>query len=183
MRGTAAAALSALDFSVSVHSICINHHTRDMIDNNTSLFATNKWYAKKDAMYGENKAQKIKNNILLSRDRIKWKEECIKCYNFCSISNLKRLGVYLEENNIHAYEILPPDEPLRLYFDLEIENLKADFKTLCSTFLKWVRDLIKNEFEIEVPVNSIVVLDSCREGKLSYHVMFSRGIYFGSWEA
>jgi hypothetical protein len=140
-----------------------------------SHFQFPKWdnYKRNDMMekYGENVT---KDNILLSRDANNNKKK----FNLINVSNFESLGDYLENNDMHLYEILPPEEPLKLYFDLEMENFEENFKETCDNFIKWIVDEIKNVFSITIDIKSILILDSCREKKLSYHVVFTKQIYF-----
>ena len=77
----------------------------------------------------------VSTHILLSRDRKPYR---IRDPKTNELSNLKftkeftsilyekfdYLCHYLENNNIHSYEILPPDQPVKPYFDIEMKLSK-----------------------------------------------------------
>jgi len=71
--------------------------------------------------------------------------------------------------NRHYYEILPTEQAVRPYFDLEMENVD-NFKELLQGFLEWVSLIFESEFHIKP---EFITLDSCRDNKLSYHVIIT----------
>ena len=73
-----------------------------------------------------------------------------------------------DENN-HLYEILPPEQPVRPYFDLEIDGA-TDHNLRLELFLGWLEDLFISEFDVKPEP---LIINSCRENKLSYHVILT----------
>ena len=161
--------------------------------NDEPLFVYPEWWCSQGARnkmltkYGNDKIDKV---ILVSRDKeikpkaVNDKEvetKVVKSFNICTVANKKRLANYSEEHDNSMYEILPTNEPRKLYFDLEMENQEGEehtFEYKCSKFLNWVLLQIKEILSISIRDETVLVLDSCREGKLSYHVVFTEGIYF-----
>jgi hypothetical protein len=161
--------------------------------NSNPLFVYPQWWCAQGArnqmitQYGNDRIDKV---ILVSRDKeIKIKvgsdkeieTKAVKSFNLCTIANKKRLANFLEEYNHSMYEILPTNEPRKLYFDLEMENQEGKedtFQNKYANFLHWVLRQIKEILFISIRDETVLVLDSCREGKLSYHVVFTEGIYF-----
>jgi len=72
----------------------------------------------------------------------------------------------LFEVNRNCYEIIPSEQPVRPYFDLEMEDV-TNFDELLKMFLEWISLIFETEFHVKT---EFVILNSCRENKLSYHV-------------
>ena len=72
----------------------------------------------------------------------------------------------LFEVNRNCYEIIPSEQPVRPYFDLEMEDV-TNFDELLKMFLEWISLIFETEFHVKP---EFVILNSCRESKLSYHV-------------
>lgn len=75
--------------------------------------------------------------------------------------------------NKHIYEILPSEQTLHPYFDLEMEGV-TNHDELLKKFLDWISIMFKAEFSIQI---EHVVLDSCRDSKLSYHVIIKNCLF------
>jgi len=71
--------------------------------------------------------------------------------------------------NNHIYEILPPDQPIRPYFDLEMCDTD-DYEHKLQLFKDWLSTIMENEFSIKP---EYLVLSSCTETKLSYHLLIT----------
>ena len=85
----------------------------------------------------------------------------------------KYKGIFLE--NKHIYEIIPAEKPLRPYFDLEMDDVD-DHAGKLQLFLSYLKTIFESEFSLEPQYH---ILDSCRENKLSYHVILTN-CHFGS---
>ena len=94
----------------------------------------------------------------------------------------------LTEENRHMYEILPPNTPIKLYFDLEMERhdgttfTRPEMEHCCEEFIFFVASEIQKQFGITLLMseNDIVIESSCRVNKLSFHVIINRKLYFAS---
>lgn len=75
---------------------------------------------------------------------------------------------YFEVNN-HCYEIIPSDQVIRPYFDLEIEDT-TDYSHKLVLFQDWLSTIMESEFGLKP---TFIVLDSCTETKLSYHMLIT----------
>jgi hypothetical protein len=71
--------------------------------------------------------------------------------------------------NKHVYEIIPAEKPLRPYFDLEMDDVD-DHAGKLELFLSYLKTIFQSEFSL---VPEYHILDSCRENKLSYHVVLT----------
>ena len=85
----------------------------------------------------------VSTHILLSRDLkpyrtkdpktnelSKWKYP--KDFTSILYEKIDYLCHHLENNNIHMYEILPPDQPVKPYFDIEIEDYNKITNKFCE---------------------------------------------------
>jgi hypothetical protein len=80
---------------------------------------------------------------------------------------------YFNVNN-YLYEILPPEQPVCPYFDLEIEI--ENYDGLLVKFQDWLDIIWETEFGFRP---TYIVLNSCRENKLSYHLIINN-CYFNN---
>ena len=92
----------------------------------------------------------------------------------------KKYIQYLEYNNC-LFEVFTNNVPVKPYFDIEIE--KNNIKKLeCHNLLYKFIDIIMYEYEhifnIIIDIDDIVIIDGCRENKLSYHIIINNGNYF-----
>jgi hypothetical protein len=93
---------------------------------------------------------------------------------------------YLDDiliENRNFYEILPPDFPVKPYFDLEMEYVGLSYETCkenLELFINWVITEIKSVFNMIIVRTDFIILDSCRENKLSFHLIIQNKIYFAS---
>ena len=107
--------------------------------------------------------------IFLARDNIK-KIKNEKHYTAILISDIENVKSIFELNN-HLYEILPADQKIKLYFDLEIERdgiYNEIAYNLAIDFLHWVNNRIKIKFNIDMIIDDYILLNSTRQDKLSY---------------
>ena len=112
------------------------------------------------------KAMENKNTndyIFLARDNIK-KAKNEKHYTSILISDLEKVKSIFEINN-HLYEILPSDQKIKLYFDLEIERDGINNEiayNLVIDFLHWVNNQIKSKFNINMVIDDYIDRKSTR---------------------
>lgn len=124
----------------------------------------------------------VKENILLSTDTMK--KSGNKSFRYLPLQDKEFNEQYLQSNR-HMYEILPPTEKVKLYFDLEMEyeGLEDSHKQYCcEEFIYFVACEIKKVFGITLLMeeNDLVIEDSCRTNKLSYHVIVNNKLYFNT---
>ena len=91
-----------------------------------------------------------------------------KSYFAVRMTAIDEFACLFEQNN-NLYEILPPNKPVRPYFDLEIDDVD-DHNGRLYFFLEWMDGVFWKEFGIRPKP---LVIDSCRENKLSYHVILT----------
>jgi hypothetical protein len=123
--------------------------------------------------------QNIEENILFSQDRVINSGK--KKFGFCPLKSIDKFTNYLKTNQ-NIYEILPSDTPIKPYFDLEMIGNYTDEDCKCNLnlFLASVRNFIHEKMDINLLKKDFIILDSCRPGKLSYHVIIQNKIYFKS---
>ena len=77
--------------------------------------------------------------------------------------------------NRNLYEVLVEDEPVKLYFDIELERegiTENDGLELVEEFLLWVNDIILRDYKIPVNLRDYArPLSSCRLNKISFRNM------------
>lgn len=124
----------------------------------------------------------VKDKILLSADYRENSQD--KNFRYLLLKNTVFNHVYLNDNR-HMYEILPPTEKVKLYFDLEMEYEgfeRTQMEHCCEEFIFFVATEIKKLFGITLLMsdNDLVIEDSCRQNKLSYHIIINNKLYFDS---
>ena len=86
--------------------------------------------------------------------------------------------------NRNLYEVLIEDEPVKLYFDIELERegiTENDGLELVEEFLIWVNSIILRDYGIPVNLRDYArPLSSCRSNKISFHVILHNRICFAS---
>ena len=121
----------------------------------------------------------VNDYIFFARDNVqKLKNE--KHYLAVEKKYMNQLIPELLNENRHIYEILPTDCINKLYFDLELEKngiTNDECKGLLYKFLDWVNSKIQDKFNITM-TKDYIILDSCRENKLSFHVISNDKIAF-----
>ena len=120
----------------------------------------------------------INEYVLLAQDRDEKKGN--KCFIKVLIKDFPEIDLSV---NHHLYEILPPDVPVKPYFDLEMEYDGLDIETihnLLDIFISWLIVEIKTVFAVELKADDFIILNSCRENKLSFHVIIQEHICFAN---
>ena len=133
-----------------------------------------KFYTRNECITGIN----INEYVLLAQDRDEKKGN--KCFMKILIEDFPEIDLNI---NAHLYEILPPDIPVKPYFDLEMEYDELDIETiydLFDKFISWLIIEIKSIFAVELKSDDFIILDSCRENKLSFHVIIQEHICFAN---
>ena len=122
----------------------------------------------------------INNHIVFSYDLVEGQAfKNFRAYNRLDENHMELMDMVLENDN-HLYEIIYPERNIKPYFDLEIEIEENKHKELGMLFINCVIDYILNKFNFQLDMDDFLVLDSCRTGKLSYHLIINNKIYFRS---
>lgn len=117
---------------------------------------------------------KLKKKINLGQDvqyTIDKQEKIVKRYS--CLDSIDQLLEIIKKNE-NLYELITEEQQVRLYLDLEIEEemTEEDREGRLKIFL----DLFKNQFFIifqqSIDDKDIVILNSSKKGKLSYHIVF-----------
>jgi len=132
-------------------------------------------------------AHPLSEHLWFSRDSQKQDGAVVKRYFAVSISK-RDDAVALIGSNQHLYEIIPDDCPIKPYFDCEMENVEdfdddADHfnkRAKLILFLQVVKSFIKKNVGVELTDEDFIIIDSCRENKLSYHVIINNKVFFAS---
>ena len=140
------------------------------------------YYKRNDMMEAIN--GNVQEHILLSKDYPMQNRAGVKTFMHLPLTNRIENESYLSVNR-NMYEIIPPGLPVKLYFDLEMEYdglTESHMQHCCEEFIYFVACEIKKLFGVELMMaeNDIVIEDSCRENKLSYHIIVNRKICFQS---
>jgi hypothetical protein len=93
---------------------------------------------------------------------------------FFAIHNSRtKLFKQLLSENHNMYEIIMPDDDVKLYFDLEAE-LKddEDDEMYRNYFIKALSYILNNDFDINVANNDILILNSSRQNYFSNHLVY-----------
>ena len=125
----------------------------------------------------------MKSNICISQPYYFYsKEEKVILYAqkyFFIEPDYNKLSSILSQNN-NLFEVIPDFAHVKPYFDLEIE--KDLTKKECDKLLDLFFDILiyeyKEAFGIILKKKDIIILDSCKPTKLSYHVVIDNGMYF-----
>ena len=107
----------------------------------------------------------------------------IKTDQFFSIpkNKLKKFCKFITNNNLHLYENFNNNLPVKPYFDLEIDKIditNAECVELLNEFIDILIKYMDLVLKINVKKNDFIILDSCREHKLSYHLILYKKYYF-----
>jgi hypothetical protein len=117
----------------------------------------------------------INNYILFAQDKLN--EDSRKRFLRSPIINLREKMKSILDQNYNLYEILPPDCPIKPYFDCEMEcdGLDEDESAdKINDFIDFLKDEIKEVFNVKLYTGDFAVLDSCRNCKLSYHIIINK---------
>jgi hypothetical protein len=134
-----------------------------------------KYYTRKAALEGVD----INDYLLLSRDLND--KDARKLFLRIPIDDFESNLPLVLANNKFLYEILPPDIPVKPYFDCEIEADGMTFDDsaeLIELFIGFLKAEFLEVFDIKLYSFDFALLNSCRENKLSYHIVIQNKSYF-----
>ena len=122
-------------------------------------------------------------HILFARDR---DESGKKTYHCLHVNEIDAIQQVLS-TNYHVYEMLPPDVPVKPYFDLEMERTditREEGIQLVHSFIKLLKKSIHKEYNIVLDASmDFMILDACRNNKISFHVIIQNKIFYTSMVA
>jgi hypothetical protein len=144
-------------------------------------FKYNKFRSQKQALEGLDEQTK-NNSILLAFDAEVNKGQKL----FCTfpITEIWKVEQILK-NNYHCYEWLPPNRQLKPFFDCEMEGEEftiSESAIRIRVFINFVCREMNTIFGSSITEKDIIVLNSSRQGKLSYHLVINNHIYFANME-
>ena len=120
----------------------------------------------------------VKTSIVIATDlEANKKGVNFRAFDFTNESSMDVLNELLEYDN-NFYEVIYPDVPVKPYFDLEIECDVSEHLPKGRLFIDIVTAYVLKNFGIQLDDSKdFYVLDSCRAGKLSYHLLIQNQIY------
>ena len=137
----------------------------------------------KDGTYIKKMEDLLSKHIILSQPYYFYNKETKKMqysvrYVFYK-NDYTSLAKVLNKNNC-LFEIVPKSH-VKPYFDLEIEQdniTPAKCKKLLKLFMEIIIYEFQKQFDIELKEKDILIADSCKPNKLSYHIVICNGTYF-----
>ena len=83
-------------------------------------------------------------------------------------------------NDNNLFELIPDYKKVCLFFDLErkvetFDNQEAE--VLLNNFLIFLKNEINKVFQISINTNDIIILNSCSNNKISYHVIIKKIVF------
>ena len=131
------------------------------------------WYTKLGDVLKTNKHQQQQsNNILISRDhQYEGSSKVVKQFQYVPITDIPT-------KNIHAYELIPSDQPRYFYADLDLTKANPLFNTTSTTdminaTLSLINNVLKTEFKIKPSIlDPIVLTVPNEEYKKSAHIIW-----------
>ena len=134
-----------------------------------------KFYRENDSF---DRAGSVNDHVFLSQDRSSNAGQ--KQFYHFALNDWDKVWSVLVSQNNWLYETLPPDQPVKPYFDLEMEGETMDViaHEKLELFLSFVTSELRRLQGIEIERDDIAVLNSTRLGKLSFHVMIMEKVYF-----
>lgn len=131
----------------------------------------------------------VNDIMFIARDKRKIKDgNDVYVYEYATIP-ITEINQFSTTNltvDNHLYEVLPPNLPVKFYFDLEIERVDITTKDgyeLVTLFLNFVNNQIFTQFNIEITNDDYCILNSCRKDKLSFHIVAQNKICFENVQA
>ena len=99
-------------------------------------------------------------------------ETSIKNFFYKSYTEFMIVKTLIEEDN-NLYELIESHKEVKLYFDLEAElKDNEDEKLYKDNFIEALKHILYNDFEIFIKDENYYTLNSSRQNKCSYHLIF-----------
>jgi phage/plasmid-associated DNA primase len=118
----------------------------------------------------------ITNHYVFSKD-LKDNEGCKGFIAYHKQTDIEIMKQALDENN-NLYEVIYPTSIIKPYFDLEIETEEENHRSMGLLFIDTTIRYIADKYGVELEMEDFAVFDSCRTGKLSYHLLIQQKICF-----
>lgn len=117
------------------------------------------------------------NIMMLGQQKVN--DSTFKRYTTIPVINMQSILTEILSIDNH---LIPPSQPINPYFDLDFETTlsKEDGYKLVIIFLEIVNAFLKELYNVNIEIEDWLLLDSYREGKLSYHIIGQNKIYFSS---
>ena len=101
-----------------------------------------------------------------------------RAFNRFNLADMEVMEILLSSDN-HMYEVIYPDRVIKPYFDLDYKGIDESLhKDIGAKFIECVIKYISTNFNIELEFEDFSVLDSCRQGRLSYHIIIQDKVCF-----
>ncbi|NXG43793.1 PRIPO protein, partial [Psilopogon haemacephalus] len=98
---------------------------------------------------------------------------------FYLVTTYKELWFYYTKGYktslMHCYEVIPEQDPCKLYFDLEFHkpaNPGADGKSMVAKLIELVSQKLKKLYDVNCSAKDVLNLDSSTDEKFSRHLIF-----------
>ncbi len=105
----------------------------------------------------------------------------VKTFSRFRIDDDKMKIISLLKADHHMYEWIKPNISIKPYFDCEMEgeefSLEESSKKICL-FIDFVVIEMNQYFKSNITKNDFILLNSSRQGKLSYHIVLNEKFYF-----
>lgn len=133
-------------------------------------------------LFKEIPEEKIGDWFLFAADKMEGGGQ--KTFSAIKIAELWKVEALLGTDN-HIYEWIPENIKIKPYFDCEMEGPEftneESFERI-KIFIDFVCREMNLFFSTNLTENSFIILNSCRKGKLSYHLIVNDTFYFECME-
>jgi hypothetical protein len=103
-----------------------------------------------------------------------------RAFNRSSSADMEIMEMLLATDN-HMYEVIYPDRVIKPFFDLDYKGIdESQHKDIGAKFIECVIKYISTNFNICLEIEDFSVLDSCRQGRLSYHIVIQDKVCFNT---
>ena len=104
---------------------------------------------------------------------------------FCAFNRAKPVEMEIMETLLssdnHLYEVIYPDRVIKPFFDLDYKGCdESQHKQIGADFIECVINYILAMFSIQLEIEDFSVLDSCRQDRLSYHLIIQNKVCFAT---
>jgi hypothetical protein len=127
---------------------------------------------------------KINNSICIAKQYSYIKNKQTNyAYKYCFINDQYANIIELFKNNNNLFETFNSTCNVKPYYDLEIEQpniTQNECDILLNLFITKLCEEFKIIFNINLEFIDFIILNSCRENKLSYHVIINNKVYFNN---
>jgi len=127
-----------------------------------------------------------KNNILpliedTTQNKFIFTQQYKHGFKYCCFDTFENVEQYLKENN-NLFEVLQYNKCIKPFIDIDINDKIFNKETILKNILTEYKKAFYNGFKINIDDKDIIILDSTRENKISYHIIINNGYYFQNIE-